>query len=88
MLRLCVCVCVNVEKLTACVCDLSQVEARQGHRGQESVCAVLREAERCVTHAPLCQDQGIGEQEQTQVSHLLICPTHTHTHTQSDKMCF
>lgn len=56
------------------MCDLSDSQAGQSHRGQESVCAPVSQRERCVMHIPPRQHQRIVEQEQAYVRHLLIGP--------------
>lgn len=61
-------------KLTARVCDLSERQAAEGHGGQERVCAVASQRERCVMHVPPCQHQSVVEQEQAHVGHLLESP--------------
>lgn len=54
--------------------DLSDSQAAESHRGQESVCAAMSQRERCVMHISPCQHQSIIKQEEAHISHLLIGP--------------
>lgn len=61
-------------ELTASVSQLPGWQAGQGLWGQEGVCVTAREAERFVMHFAPRQDQGVTEQEEAEVAHLLENP--------------
>lgn len=62
------------------MCDLSDSQAGESHGGQESVCALMSQRERCVMHISPRQHQSIVKQEQAHVGHLFVGPDHEHTH--------
>ncbi len=66
------------------MCDLSDSQAGERYRGQESVCAPMSQRERFVMHISPCQHQSVVKQEQAHIRHLLIGPNHVHKHTQNE----
>lgn len=60
--------------LTARVCDLSDGQAAESHRGQEGVCAPVGRREGRVVHVSPRQHQSVVKQEQAHVGHLLEGP--------------
>lgn len=64
------------------MCDLSEGQTGEGHRGEESVCAAVNQGERCVLHSSLRQHQSIIKQEQAHIRHMLVGPNHAFTQTE------
>lgn len=56
------------------MCDLSDCQAGEGHRCQESVCAPFGHCEGYVMHISPRQQQSIIEEEEAHVSHMFKGP--------------